>query len=792
MRLAPIVVVAVSFLSCTPDTFCSPDTCFGCCREDGVCSACPEDGGGGGTAGGGTAGGGTAGGTAGGATAGGTGGGSAGGGTAGGSTAGGSGGGTTACTSGNSCNLPADAGYGLCCGGVCKRYTTDVQNCGGCGTQCAAGSKCSSGRCTVSCDGGACPGGTQCTTSQYSVLACYPSACTGLPDNTFCARNDPYSGRCCGNACLDTFDDPLNCGSCGVRCGAGQDCLYGSCYPRADCTTAPAGTSCRAGTSVGQCCGGACVTLDTRRDRENCGGCGLHCPVGDVCTDGQCQRPDAGWSLGCYTSPAQCAPGTSCNASQAKCVTDTCASSTFGMPCAGGGNSVCCNVGCVDLYSDPNNCAACGHACGAGQFCDYGSCKPTPTCGLANSGVDCPAPGGGVGQCCGGTCVNRQTNANNCGACSASCPAGDVCKQGTCMLPDGGWSGGCAGQCPAGTTCDGNKCLPLRCAVGSTGEVCGFGAGVGSSAYQTVTGRCCNGACVDLGQDPAHCSQCGAACASGLCIAGSPFGGPFGSMCYAQVSTSCSFGCPSDMFCAGGRCNPKTCQSFSGGTCLTSASQAGMCCPQGFSSTCINPTSDPQHCGGCGISCGAGATCNNGVCSTIVPPCTAGHLGQFCDLDAGTSRVCCPGGGCIDTLTDNRNCGRCGGACGSGLTCVSGACLALACSAAVQNQACADDGGSPGTCCSSACVHRQVDPLNCGQCGRSCVGAETCAGSACGLDVCEATTQGSVCHRDAGSFVATGVCCSSACLDTRTDRNNCGGCGRVCPGTTSCVGGNCQ
>ena len=32
----------------------------------------------------------------------------------------------------------------------------------------------------------------------------------------------------------------------------------------------------------------------------------------------------------------------------------------------------------------------------------------------------------------------------------------------------------------------------------------------------------------------------------------------------------------------------------------------GICCQQGFGSTCIDITTDPNNCGGCAISCGGG------------------------------------------------------------------------------------------------------------------------------------------------------------------------------------------
>jgi hypothetical protein len=202
-------------------------------------------------------------------------------------------------------------------------------------------------------------------------------------------------------------------------------------------------------------------------------------------------------------------------------------------------------------------------------------------------------------------------------------------------------------------------------------------------------------------------------------------------------------------------------------------------------------TSDPNNCGGCGISCGGG-TCSNGACSTTQAPCSKGHAGQYCNLDAGTQFACCPGGGCTDTTTDPKNCGRCGSVCDTGLSCVGAKCVALTCTASTQNSYCEDDAGTLGECCGTACVHEGRDPNNCGGCGITCVSGETCVSGDCGVDTCSAQNLGSSCHFDGGTYVMPGLCCLAGCVDTDTDVKNCGGCNRQCPGAEKCVNGNCQ
>ncbi len=89
-------------------------------------------------------------------------------------------------------------------------------------------------------------------------------------------------------------------------------------------------------TGDSNCCadpaGEVCTNIQT--DVNNCGGCNLVCPRGDVCTAGACACPIAG---------------------------DTNCSGT-----------------CTDLRSDPENCGACGNVCPAGAPCSAGACATAP------------------------------------------------------------------------------------------------------------------------------------------------------------------------------------------------------------------------------------------------------------------------------------------------------------------------------------------------------------------------------------------------------------------------------
>ncbi len=152
------------------------------------------------------------------------------------------------------------------CGDACADTRNDPENCGGCGLLCAPGELCSMGQCSIVCLGG-------------STL--------------------------CGDTCADTNDDPQNCGACGNVCEPGAVCSMGQC-----------GSVCLGGTLCASFCGpvmycpGTCV--DTRNDPQNCGACGNFCPEGEVCSSGQCSVVCLGGTTLCgsFCGPAMYCPGT--------------------------------------------------------------------------------------------------------------------------------------------------------------------------------------------------------------------------------------------------------------------------------------------------------------------------------------------------------------------------------------------------------------------------------------------------------------------------------------------------
>ncbi len=294
--------------------------------------------------------------------------------------------GDTDCPAGSYCKIAGDSqascvpgctddgrcGAGeKCCGHACVDPSSDLANCGGCGTACTsihAAPACHGGQCGFSgqCDPGwgdcnndpkdGCEANlhvdpNNCTACAMACVipgaiaacadGCYPAACEFGFDN---CDNDPM-----GACQTSVLSDVMNCGACGHSCTnlpnasalcQNANCVLGGCNPGfADCD--------------GMAADGCESNLAT--DGENCGACGNSCPQGQVCMGGACTCPQCNNAF----------PNASANCVNGQCVFSQC---NLGFANCDGNPKNGCEV---NVASDSANCGVCANSCP----------QNTPSCG---------------------------------------------------------------------------------------------------------------------------------------------------------------------------------------------------------------------------------------------------------------------------------------------------------------------------------------------------------------------------------------------------------------------------
>ncbi len=423
---------------------------------------------------------------------------------------------------------------------------------------------------------------------------------------------------CCNGTC-SSMVSAANCGSCGNACDSSEPCTIVSGW--AVCS--PAG--CEGTTRSTDCGVGRCIDLEW--DSAGCGSCWIACPAHSQCIMGNCTP--------CSTGTDRCGYGS----------------------LAGGGF-------CEDIVSNPWSCGGCGIVCDPDKICEAGTC------------VSCPA--GKIR--CGSSCVDLNTDRNNCGTCGNYCydasSGGTTCCAGQCteLQTNETHCGSCGRTCSASQACIGGTCL-LMPDAGVPDITCRLG--------QTV----CNRMCVSLESDESNCGVCGHACSSGqVCSDGE-----------CLTDSGCGTACDRGETCCNGICVDTSSDFQRCGSC-TNQCPYPQTCEEG---RCLDTRNDRNNCGGTGIRCGSDETCCNGHCTdTQANSDNCGSCGNRCHFPG---EICC-NGSCVNPSSDNNNCTRCGG------TCIEG------------NQ-----------CCGNGCYDLRWDENACGSCYHHCPWNKECQNGVCCL-----------------------------------------------------------
>jgi len=296
------------------------------------------------------------------------------------------------------------------------------------------------------------------------------------------------------------------------------------------------------------------------------------------------------------------------------CIGSTDEHSTCASPCPCESPKVCYSGGCVDLFTDPNNCGAVGNYCSG--TCTNGQCVDA----CAAIGAPCQANqtccdvGGGVFSC-----RTTSTDMQNCGSCGRACSStgANACLNGQCACGSGA-------ECTGGRTCCSNSCKDTTNDVyncGSCGNACGVGltcSGGQCMCGSTACGfgeSCCGNYCANLTSDTTNCGECGNNCGTGNgCSGGDCTCGTSGQVCQGEYDCGLMPGLST--------CTEECCANGCAITKVTEMMPTGMITP------------DNANCGACGNNCNGNTCC----CFSFMggeAQCSCCSAGQTCDTMMG-------------------------------------------------------------------------------------------------------------------------------------------------------------
>jgi hypothetical protein len=421
-------------------------------------------------------------------------------------------------------------GDGVCIKGApveCSPFTCDVGTCrSSCvvDLDCVTPHVCIAGRCGLRGKGQACTTGPECETGNCVDGVCCESACEGKCQ--FCAL-------------------PASRGTCApVRAGAPD--------PRAAAGVTDPGRIC-----IDQ----GVATCGTNGRCDGRSGCQRY-PNGETCKGPRCDG-----AANAETGPSVCNNGTCRTPAAVNC-----------SPFRG-----CTGTRCLSRCNNDGQCAS-------GFFCIDGTCGKRPTGSLCTRGNECASTICAQGRCCATSCDDPCVACNIAGSFGTCSPVRSGTEDADCGDPrcsgcDGNgrcarMAGASCGAPTCGTGANRNAVVSPTCnAQGACiqspracpgGEVCRAAA----CGCPPERGTRCDGVCVDLQSNNAHCGECGNSCNAFMCVDGG--------------------------------CVPPPCP------------MGQIRCGDG----CTDPQTDNNNCGACDNNCSLllpPQTCRAGMCAPLLP-----------------------------------------------------------------------------------------------------------------------------------------------------------------------------